>query len=205
MRELDFHEFLEKAESESDTEEHISVTCDGCGAKNDLQPNVTAGLYPFCNSPLIAQHVSEKRLKPESRLAEKREPWDLHNLRPYQPEYLSGFKVESYTIGIEEGFTEAGNRREPIIKKTIRRDIGGDEQRINTMQTSYSNVTFKHILLPVWISAYHYRDNTYRFLINANTGEVQGKRLYSVIKITLLAILISALTIGTYLLLNSRQ
>ena len=31
---------------------------------------------------------------------------------------------------------------------------------------------FKHILLPLWLSAYHYRDQSYRFMVNARTGEV---------------------------------
>jgi len=46
-------------------------------------------------------------------------------------------------------------------------------------------VTFKHALLPVWISAYRYGGETYRFLVNARTGEVQGERPYSWIKIAL--------------------
>ena len=53
-------------------------------------------------------------------------------------------------------------------------------------------MTFKHTLLPVWISAYRYHDRTFRFLVNARTGEVQGERPYSWIKITLFVMLILA-------------
>jgi hypothetical protein len=71
---------------------------------------------------------------------------------------------------------------------TVRRDIGGDHQRIHSMDTRHDHVTFKHVLLPVWISAYRYGDRTFRFLVNARTGEVQGERPYSWIKITLAVI-----------------
>jgi hypothetical protein len=50
-------------------------------------------------------------------------------------------------------------------------------------------VTFKHALLPVWISAYLYAGKTYRFLVNARTGEVQGERPYSWVKITLTVVM----------------
>ena len=74
---------------------------------------------------------------------------------------------------------------EPKINQDIRRDIGGDEQRILTRNTSYGNITFKHILLPIWISAYFYKDKTFRFLVNGRTGEVQGERPWDYLKIAL--------------------
>ena len=78
------------------------------------------------------------------------------------------------------------------IRASIRRDIGGDHQRIHHVSTQYSNITFKHILLPLWISAYRYHERSFRFLVNARTGEVCGERPYSRIKITLLVLFILA-------------
>ena len=68
------------------------------------------------------------------------------------------------------------------------RDIGGDHQTIEGLQTRHDKTTFKHVLLPIWISSYRYGDGTYRFLVNARTGEVQGERPWSWIKIALGAI-----------------
>ena len=130
--------------------------------------------------------------------AQQLEPWDLENLVGYGDEYLSGFAAESYQVDLERGFELARGVMDDEIRATICRDIGGDHQRIHSVKTQYNNVTFKHILLPVWISAYRFRDKIYRFLVNARTGEVQGERPYSWIKITLfaLAVLAVALTIG---------
>ncbi len=127
------------------------------------------------------------------------DPWDLEMLAPYRDEYLSGFVAESYQIGLPEGFETAKGIMAPTIEQTIRGDIGGDHQRISSVDTQYFDVTFKHVLLPIWISAYLYGGKTYRFLVNARTGEVQGDRPYSWVKI-LFAILIPLLVIIIFLI-----
>ena len=124
------------------------------------------------------------------------EPWDLPALTPYEDAFLSGFQSESYTVDLRGGFDIAKIKMEPEIEETIRWDIGGDEQRIHHKTTYYSDITFKYILLPVWISAYRFKDKTYQFLVNARTGEVQGERPWSWIKITL-AVLAALAVIGT--------
>ena len=104
----------------------------------------------------------------------------------YKDEYLSGFRAESYHVDLAEGFDQARQIMDAGIRTLVRRDIGGDEQRISSVRTQHDNVTFKHVLLPIWISAYRYKNKTYRFLINARTGEVQGERPWSWAKIVLL-------------------
>jgi DNA-directed RNA polymerase subunit RPC12/RpoP len=116
---------------------------------------------------------------------EKLEPWDLEALAPYADEYLSGFRAESYQVGLEDGFGRAKEIMDVAIRQSVCRDIGGDEQRISSLKTQHANVTFKHVLLPIWISAYRYQNRVYRFLVNARTGEVQGERPWSWCKIAL--------------------
>lgn len=114
---------------------------------------------------------------------EKLEPWDLANLTPYKDEFLSGFKAESYQVSVEDGLDNAKKITLADIDIAIKEDIGGDVQTISTQNTDYEDVTFKHILLPVWTSAYKYNGKLYRFVINAQTGEVHGERPYSYTKI----------------------
>lgn len=111
------------------------------------------------------------------------EPWDLGALKPYEPAFLSGFKAQRYQVELPEGFEEAKVIMSSIIEQDVREDIGGDEQRIDSISTSYSAVTFKHILLPVYIGAYRFREKVYQVMVNARTGEVQGDRPYSFWKI----------------------
>ena len=138
------------------------------------------------------------------KYVDRLEPWDLQNLVPYDTKYLSGFKSETYQVSLENGFTLAKGKMEPVIRQDIHRDIGGDHQRISSMNTDYMSTTFKHILLPIWLSAYKYKEKVYRFMINARTGEVQGERPWSWIKITL-AVLAAAAIIGGIIWLTQNQ
>ena len=126
------------------------------------------------------------------------EPWDLSALEPYKPEYLAGFRAEGYQVELTEGFTEARAYMDRMIRRDVKYDIGGDEQRISRVDTQISAVTFKHVLLPVWLAAYKYNGKTYRFVVNGRTGRVQGERPYSAWKITIAVIigLLVALAIG---------
>ncbi|PIE09551.1 MAG: primosomal protein N' (replication factor Y) - superfamily II helicase [Rhodobacterales bacterium] len=117
------------------------------------------------------------------------EPWDLAALEPYNPEYLAGFQAEAYQIELQEGFQEARTHMDRVIQRDVRFDIGGDKQRIHHIETQISDVTFKHILLPVWLAAYKYRGRTYRFVVNGRTGRVQGERPWSAWKIAIAVVI----------------
>ena len=86
-------------------------------------------------------------------------------------------------MDLPTGFNTARGIMEEEIQATIRSDIGGDHQRISEMRPAYRNITFKHILLPVWVAAYRYNNKVYRFLINGRTGRIAGERPYSAWKI----------------------
>ena len=122
-------------------------------------------------------------------------PWDLGALKPYRADYLAGFTAEGYTVSLTDGQAIARDRMEAQIVSDVREDIGGDDQRIDDINTAYSAETFKHILLPIWMAAYKYNGKTYRFVVNGQTGRVQGERPYSAWKIAF-AVLVAALVIG---------
>jgi DNA-directed RNA polymerase subunit RPC12/RpoP len=117
-------------------------------------------------------------------------PWDLKHLEPFRSEFLGGFKTERYGVGLREGFDEAKQIMAPTIDQLIRRDIGGDHQRITWKKTRYLAVTFKHLLLPVWVANYRYRETLYQILINGRTGRISGERPWSAWKIIRLIVLI---------------
>jgi DNA-directed RNA polymerase subunit RPC12/RpoP len=123
------------------------------------------------------------------RYTDALQPWDMTALEPYRPEYLAGFRAEGYQVELVEGFGEAEAHMQRVIERDVRFDIGGDRQRIHDIQSQINDVTFKHILLPVWLAAYKYRGKTYRFVVNGQTGRVQGERPWSAIKIAVAVVL----------------
>lgn len=122
-------------------------------------------------------------------------PWDLSQLAEYRPDYLAGFAAEGYTVDLGEGHHLAQAEMIRVIQSDVRRDIGGDEQRILRMDPAFSSETFKHILLPVWTAAYRFQGRSYTFLVNAQTGQVQGDRPWSPWKIAA-AVIAAAVVIG---------
>ncbi|MGR1580194.1 TFIIB-type zinc finger domain-containing protein [Thalassobius sp. S69A] len=130
------------------------------------------------------------------RFTDALEPWDLSGLAPYQPEFLAGFRAEGYAVELDEGYDQARAKMNRVIARDVRFDIGGDRQRIHDIQTQISDVTFKHVLLPVWLAAYKYRGKTYRFVVNGQTGRVQGERPWSAWKIAI-AVVLGLIVAGT--------
>ena len=131
-------------------------------------------------------------------------PWDLHDLRPYTPEYLTGFQSEAYQVALGEGFENAKEKMRAALQSDVAADIGGDLQRIERMEIRHDEPTFKHILLPAWLGAFRYGGKAYRLCVNGRTGLVQGERPYSAWKIAL-AVLRAAILIGLFLYLYGGQ
>ena len=127
-------------------------------------------------------------------------PWHTQHLVPYDERYLSGFKAEEYTIGLDNAFEYAKMKIDKIIEQDIRRDIGGDQQRIDEMQTSYSNTTYKNALFPIWTAQFKWQGKEYNYAINAQTGKIVGERPYSIVKITFLVIFILLMVGGAFYL-----
>ena len=127
-------------------------------------------------------------------------PRDLRGLEAFRPDFLSGFKTERYTIGPKDGFETAKLIMEMEIRELCRRDIGGDHQRLDVVRVQHVGVTYKHVLLPLWLASYRYQDKSYRVLVNGLTGQVQGDRPYSWVKIVALILSILAAILVIFLL-----
>jgi ribosomal protein S27E len=133
--------------------------------------------------------IAATRAVKESRL-NALEPWDLESLCAYEPAYLAGFKAQRYQVELPAGFEEAKQIMAAEIRSDVEHDIGGDEQRISEVATEYHDVTFRHLLLPVWIGAYRFQQKVYQVAVNARTGEVQGERPYSIAKFGMLVAIV---------------
>ena len=132
-------------------------------------------------------------------------PWPLEDAVPFRGEYLAGYSAARYEVEPSAGLERAKATMSKTITKDVRRDIGGDEQRIGTVRTTYAEVMFKLVLLPLWIATYVYAGKQWQVMVNANTGEVVGKRPFSTWKIVS-AVLVGLVVVGAlvYLYVRSR-
>ena len=134
--------------------------------------------------------VFDDVLRPATRAIKPEEfdrlgAWDLAELVPYDRRYLAGFRAETHTVPLEQGWQEARAIMSRVIERDVRSDIGGDRQKIEKLDTRLWDATFKHVLLPVWLAAYRYDGKVYRVAVNGRTGQVQGERPWSWWKIGL--------------------
>jgi DNA-directed RNA polymerase subunit RPC12/RpoP len=117
------------------------------------------------------------------------EPWPFSKMISFTQQALAGFLARTYDIPLKDGFGIAKERIDAQISAEVRRRIGGDEQRVWSIKSRYDAITFKHLLLPVWLLTYRFHNKPYRVYVNAATGEVQGDRPYSWVKITIAVLL----------------
>ncbi|RMH44288.1 MAG: hypothetical protein D6689_02790 [Deltaproteobacteria bacterium] len=127
--------------------------------------------------------VCGSRGLPEA-LADRLEPFDTRQLVPYRAEYLAGWRAEEYAVDLNDAWALAVSRMESSQRARCARDVPGDTYRFLRVRNEFFDERFKHVLLPVWVAAYRYRDRVYRFLVNGQTGEVVGAAPWSAWKIS---------------------
>lgn len=119
------------------------------------------------------------------------EPFQLKELVEFSPDYLAGWLALNYDLPLADASLLA---RQKVVK-TIRKDLyfkiepGREKRNISTGAGQWSGMTFKHILLPLWVGNYLYQGKSYRVLINGQTGKVGGEKPRDRVKIALYIIL----------------
>ena len=124
----------------------------------------------------------------EQTLCNKIQPFKLPELVNYDPHYLLGWDTELYQKDLKEGFRTADRMMDEALYQACAREVPGDTFRFLRIDTHKEGLTFKHILLPVWIANYRYKSKLFQFAVNGQTGHVAGKKPKSPWKIALAVI-----------------
>lgn len=140
-------------------------------------------LYSFKDILVVAtDHI-------EQYIVEKILPFQMNEVQSFNTKYLSGWETDLYSIELEDGYDSANRIMDYKIDDMVRKDIGGDDQNIEDVQTLKYNQSFKHILLPVFICSYMYQNQKYHFTVNGQSGKIVGQRPYSKVKVIILLVL----------------
>lgn len=129
-------------------------------------------------------------------------PYDLAELTAYDPRFLAGFVAEEYQIDLTGGWERARAQMEAAVHAACAAAVPGDTYRNLRVRSAFSQMRFRHILLPVWIAAYQYRNRAYHFLVNGQTGEVQGEAPLSWVKVILAVLAALAVALALWLALG---
>ncbi len=130
------------------------------------------------------------------------EPFPTKQLVGYGPNYLAGWVVEQYQIDLIAAAQRSRERMDAQLKQLCAAQVPGDTYRNLQVWTRYSNQTFKHVLLPVWLLTFTYGSGNYQALINGYTGQIAGRYPKSWVKILLLILTLAFVAGMAWLLMN---
>lgn len=149
----------------------------------------TAGDYSrFFNDELVAASTRH-----DANMLKRIEPFRTEENRAYRPEYIAGFISERYSVGLDDGWDTAkrsiDNKLKSHISSHIKDTKNADHVRNLNVTTVHSNITYKYMLLPLWLSSFTYKGKVYQFLVNGQTGKVGGKTPISPIRVGIAVLL----------------
>ena len=137
-------------------------------------------------------------------LLRKVEPFPtLSDLKPYDPAYVRGWTVERYQVDLGQASQVSKQQMDATLYQLCAREVPGDTQRNLQVESTYQGRTFKHILVPVWLTTYTYGPKSFQVVVNGYTGKMAGEFPLSWVKITF-AVLGVLLLIFIIVMLNQR-
>lgn len=158
----------------------------------------TSGFY----QEFIDDHLVLASTRYNDRILKKVEPFNTNDSKSFNNHYLQGFVAERYSIGLEDGWKTAQNEIHDYLDSQIRSHIQAKHHAdiiSNLMfSTNYSNITYKYLMLPLWLSTFKYKNKTYQFMVNGQTGKVGGEYPVSAIKVAITVMILIIIAIALY-------
>jgi hypothetical protein len=122
-------------------------------------------------------------------------PFNLPALRRYEPFYLAGWFAEEYSVGRDEALAICEQEFQRRELGNIAAFLPGDTHSDLAAETRFSQQHSDLCLLPVYVLSYRYRDKLYRFLLNGQTGKMDGDKPVSHTRIAIVVGVLAAVVI----------
>jgi len=103
------------------------------------------------------------------------EPFDYAEIKEFSTAYLPGYLADKYDIDVETSAPRADLR----FKNTMLSDLRDTVEGYDSVTTTSENVKLergdvKYALFPVWMLSTKFKDETYTFAMNGQTGKMVG-------------------------------
>lgn len=105
--------------------------------------------------------------------SQRLEPYDLSELIPFDPTYLSGLYSDRFDTPVDEGIEIALERIHDLFTDGVRQTVDPEAVCVS-MQPRHKIVKEEYALLPAWFFTFRYKDKPYTILVNGQTGKVVG-------------------------------
>lgn len=118
--------------------------------------------------------------KMDDDLMDQLEPFDYKELRPFSMAYFSGFFAEKYDIDHKAVYSRVETRLRDYAQSQLRVTIHGyDTVNVQNLNVNVKNATADYAMLPVYMLNYRYKNKTYTFALNGQTGKSVGNLPWS--------------------------
>ena len=124
--------------------------------------------------------------KMQDQLMESIEPYDFTQAEEFNAAYLAGIGADRYDVSQEETFNRATVRFRDGTVQAFRGDISGYENvTVQDSTLQFSNTNACYALYPVWILTTKWKEQSFMFAINGQTGKTAGNLPISKAKVAL--------------------
>ncbi len=159
--------------------------------------SISGSISLFFDDVLIqaGKRISQKDIN-------KLSPFHTNESNEYSSVFLHGYSAQSNEKSGEECWEEAREVIFAEIKRAILRRYDYDVVEGLYPSTSYGAVTFKYVLLPLYVGHCNWKTKLYNFFVNGKNGRVTGKTPVSPLRVTLAVLLGLAVVGGIVLGIN---
>jgi len=113
--------------------------------------------------------------KLDNAIMESIEPYDYSQMVDFETAYLSGFLADKYDVASNDGESRIKERATQTLMDAISASVIGYSSAVPTSKRlNIHHGNAKYVLLPVWMLHTKYRDKTYIFAMNGQTGKMTG-------------------------------
>ena len=140
--------------------------------------------------------------KLEDKIIESIEPYNYSEMDNFKVAYLPGFLAEKYDRSKKDVFPTVEGRVKTAVNSVLRNSITGYSSVTERgSNTSFEKTEFKYALLPVWLMTYNYKNKTYVYAMNGQTGKVFGylpvcKKKLAILYVVLFVVIFAAAYLG---------
>lgn len=102
------------------------------------------------------------------------EPFDYSQITNYNHMYLTGYLADKYDVLEDVGFERASVRSKNTAINMLESTVRHDSTSVVEDKLTIINKGTHYIYLPVWMLNIKYKDKTYTFAVNGQTGKFVG-------------------------------
>lgn len=111
------------------------------------------------------------------------QPFDTNNSKEYNSSYMQGIKANQYSKNGMQCWSEARVMMEDAIKRAILSKYTYSVIDYLNVSTTFTDVKFRYVLLPIYVGHNTYKKKLYNFFVNGFNGKVTGKTPISGFKV----------------------